>query len=235
MQSNSLRARARRWWREEIRPFLILALVLCSIRSSIADWNDVPTGSMKPVILEGDRVFVNKLAYDLKVPFTTVRLAQWEEPRRGEIVVFYSPVDEKRWVKRVIAVPGDVVELRHNCLFLNGQAVEYAPVRDELLRYSSTNDRAAHQYALENLPGHSHPVAANGRASALRDFGPYRVPEGKYFLMGDNRDESFDCRYFGPVERRRILGRATAVALSFDRENYWRPRFGRFFRALIGA
>jgi signal peptidase I len=74
------RAVARRWWRQEIRPLLILALVLFSIRSSLADWNDVPTGSMKPTILEGDRVFVNKLAYDLKVPFTTWHITEWNNP-----------------------------------------------------------------------------------------------------------------------------------------------------------
>jgi signal peptidase I len=74
------RAVARRWWRQEIRPLLILALVMFSIRSSLADWNDVPTGSMKPTILEGDRVFVNKLAYDLKVPFTTWHITEWSNP-----------------------------------------------------------------------------------------------------------------------------------------------------------
>ena len=93
MNVEKYRVVARRWWRQEIRPLLILALVMFSIRSSLADWNDVPTGSMKPTILEGDRVFVNKLAYDLKVPFTTWHLAQWSNPQRGDIVVFYSPKD----------------------------------------------------------------------------------------------------------------------------------------------
>src|SRR5205814_7105646 len=101
MKAGSLRARARKLWKEEIQPLVILALVPFSIRSSLADWNDVPTGSMKPTILEGDRVYVNKLAYDLKVPFTTWHLAQWDNPKRGEIVVFYSPHDGKRLVKRV--------------------------------------------------------------------------------------------------------------------------------------
>src|SRR5437773_7994026 len=119
MKAKTLRVRVRRWWRKEIRPLLILTLVLCSIRSSLADWNDVPTGSMKPTIVEGDRVYVNKLAYDLKIPFTTVHLAKWSNPERGDIVVFFSPHDGQRLVKRVIGLPGDTLELRHNILALN--------------------------------------------------------------------------------------------------------------------
>src|SRR3982751_4976840 len=137
MKAESLRSRARRWWRKDIRPLLVLALALFSIRSSLADWNDVPTGSMKPTILEGDRVFVNKLAYDLKVPFTTWHIAEWSKPKRGDIVVFYSPYDGQRLVKRVIGLPGDTLELRNEMLILNGRAVQYGPIADELLRYVS--------------------------------------------------------------------------------------------------
>src|SRR5438105_10517543 len=120
MNFAKVRSRARHWWRKEIRPLLVLALVLFSLRSSLADWNDVPTGSMKPTILEGDRIFVNKLAYDLKIPFTTWHVAHWADPKRGEIVVFFSPKDGKRMVKRLIAQPGDTVDLRQNQLIING-------------------------------------------------------------------------------------------------------------------
>jgi len=88
MDAKSFRVRARKLWREEFRPLLIMALVVFAVRSSFADWNTVPTGSMKPTILEGDRIFVNKVAYDLKVPFTTLHLAEWSAPQRGDIVVF---------------------------------------------------------------------------------------------------------------------------------------------------
>src|SRR5213592_3394533 len=118
-----LRSRARRWWRDEIRPLLVIGVILFAVRSSLADWNDVPTGSMKPTILEGDRVFINKLAYDLKVPFTTWHLAEWSSPKRGDIVVFYSPHDGIRLVKRVIALPGDLIELRNDKLIINGDPV----------------------------------------------------------------------------------------------------------------
>jgi len=234
MNVASLPSRLRRWWRQEIRGLLILALVLFALRSSLADWSDVPTGSMKPTILEGDRVYVNKLAYDLKVPFTTRHIAEWGNPQRGDIVVFFSPHDGKRLVKRVVGLPGDTVELRHNNLMLNGQPVAYQPIAEELLGDLSLADRTNHVFAVEQLSDRLHAVAATPAVPALRDFGPYRVPERHYFMMGDNRDDSFDSRYWGPVERKRIVGRATAVALSFDRSNFWSPRWRRFFTSLDG-
>jgi signal peptidase I len=226
------RPNVRRWWHSEWRPILAFALVVFSIRSSLADWNDVPSGSMKPTILEGDRVYVNKLAYDLKVPFTTRHLLQWANPNRGDIVVFYSPYDEKRLVKRVIGLPGDVVELRNDNLILNGQPVSYQAFEGESLADLSSTERASHIFATEQLPGRNHAVAAWPGVAARRDFGPVKVPPGHYFMMGDNRDDSFDSRYYGPVERRRIVGRATMAVLSFDRAHYWLPRWHRFFTAL---
>ncbi len=206
--------------------------MLLSIRSSLADWSDVPTGSMKPTILEGDRVYVNKLAYDLTVPFTTRHLAEWSNPHHGDIVVFFSPRDGTRLVKRVVGLPGDTVELRNNVLVLNGQPVEYQPIAEALVSDLAPADRASQVYAEEKLAGRRHAVAAIPSVPALRNFGPYRVPEGCYFMLGDNRDNSFDSRYFGPVPRKQIVGRATAVALSFDRQHYWLPRWQRFFTAL---
>jgi signal peptidase I len=232
MQKATVRSRVRQIWRKEVRPLLLLALVLFSIRSSLADWNDVPTGSMKPTILEGDRVFVNKLAYDLKVPFTTWHIAQWGAPKRGEVVVFYSPYDEKRLVKRVIGLPGDTLQLRDNQLLINGQSVEYKPLPEDSLRDVRPVERANSRYASEKLPGQPHAVAAIPQVNALRNFGPFEVPAGQYFMMGDNRDDSFDSRYYGPVERKRIVGQASAVVMSLDKKHYWLPRWHRFFHSL---
>jgi signal peptidase I len=232
MNIATLRKKTAHWWRKEIRPLLVIALVLFAIRSSLADWNDVPSGSMKPTILEGDRVYVNKLAYDLKVPFTTWHLAQWANPQRGDIAVFFSPYDEKRLVKRVIGVPGDTVELRNDVLVLNGQPVAYQALDQKLLRDVAASDLDSHVFAHEQLPGRPHSVAAYPAARALRDFGPVQVPAGQYFMMGDNRDDSFDSRYWGMVERNRIVGRATSVVISFNRQHYWLPRWDRFFTGL---
>src|SRR5881398_2860983 len=112
----------------EIKVFLVMILIISSLRSALADWNDVPTGSMKPTIQEGDRVVVNKLAYDLKVPFTMIELAKWGDPKRGDIVVLFSPEDGVRLVKRVVAVPGDRIEMRDEQLFVNGRAASWKPV-----------------------------------------------------------------------------------------------------------
>src|SRR5258705_10831708 len=97
-------------WREWIRPAVVIAAVVFPLKSAVADWNWVPTGSMKPTILEGDLVFVNKLAFDLKVPFTRFHVAEWSDPSHGELVVFFSAKDETRLGKRGIACPGDTIE-----------------------------------------------------------------------------------------------------------------------------
>jgi signal peptidase I len=227
MDYKKYRVLASRWWRQEIRPLLILALVMFSIRSSLADWNVVPSGSMQPTILVGDRVLVNKLAYDLKVPFTTWHIAEWSNPQRGDIVVFFSPKDGTRLVKRVIGLPGDTVELRNDQLIINGQPVNYTNLDSNISEQLSSPERAQSVFATEQLPTRSHAVMAINGIPAKRTFGPVHVSDGHYFMMGDNRDNSFDSRYFGTVDRVQIVGRVTSVVLSLDKSNNWLPRWGR--------
>lgn len=211
----------------EIRVFLVMLLIVSSLRSALADWNDVPTGSMKPTIQEGDRVVVNKLAYDLKVPFTTIELLKWGDPKRGDIVVLFSPADGVRLVKRVIGVPGDRIYMRENQLYVNGKAAEVRPI-------GMTMDREQGSTMLleENLAGRMHEVMFTPQIPALRSFGPVIVPQGFYFVMGDNRDNSNDSRFIGLIARKRIVGKATAVAFSLDRSRYFAPRLDRFFHAI---
>jgi signal peptidase I len=235
MKTASLRSRAQHFLKQELRPLLILALVLFSIRSSLADWNDVPTGSMKPTILEGDRVFVNKLAYDLKVPFTTWHLTEWANPKRGDIVVFYSPQDGKRLVKRVVGVPGDLIEMQDEKLIINGDPVEYKSLKVETSAQLPETEQKQSLFANEQLPGQTHAVMAIPSLQAKRNFAPMRVIDGHYFMMGDNRDNSFDSRYFGLVERKQIVGKATTAVVSLDKNNYWLPRTQRFFKPLDAA
>jgi signal peptidase I len=232
MKIENLRSKARQWWRQEIRPLLFFALILFSIRSSLADWNDVPSGSMNPTIIEGDRIFINKVAYDLKVPFTTWHLAEWSNPQRGDIVVFYSPYDGMRLVKRVVGLPGDLIELRNDQLVINGKPVNYAPLSMAISDQLPPTEQQQGRFATELLPARAHAVMAMPELPAKRNFGPVRVTGDHYFMMGDNRDNSFDSRYFGMVERKRIVGKATNVVLSFNKNNYWLPRTERFFRPL---
>jgi len=231
-QTASFRSRARRFWQKEVRPLLILAAIMFSVRSSLADWNSVPSGSMNPTIIEGDRVFVDKLAYDLKLPFTTWHLAQWANPKRGDIVVFFSPADGTRLVKRVVGLPGDLVELRNEQLVINGAPVDYTALGSSVFGQLPAAEQAHSLFASELLPGHTHAVMAIPGVAAKRSFGPIRVPADHYFMMGDNRDDSFDSRYFGTVDRNRIVGKATDVVMSLNKNNFWLPRSQRFFKPL---
>ncbi len=212
-------------WGEWLKPLLVIGLVMFSFRSAVADWNDVPTGSMKPTILEGDRIFINKVAYDLKFPFTRYRLAQWKDPSWGDVVVLRSPEDGKRLVKRVVGLPGDVIEIRRNHLYRNGEPAVYRMLKDDFDGYLDMEPMPA--LYTEDVDGREHPIMILG--SGLHPPGPFYVPAGKFFVMGDNRNNSRDSRYFGPVERSAILGQATAVALSLDREHFYQPRWVRFF------
>jgi signal peptidase I len=211
----------------EVRVFLAMLLVVSSLRSALADWNDVPTGSMKPTIEEGDRVVVNKLAYDLKIPFTTLELFKWGDPQRGDIVVLFSPVDGTRLVKRVVGVPGDRIEMHENQLFVNRHAAKWKEIGSE-----EDTEQGSSLLVEESLAGRTHQVMFTPQIPAVRSFGPVTVPAGRYFVMGDNRDNSNDSRFIGLIDRRRIVGKATAVAFSFDRAHYFAPRFNRFFKPI---
>lgn len=211
----------RRAWVELLQPMLLVAAVILPFRSAIADWNHVPTGSMKPTIVEGDRIFVNKLAYDLRIPFTHARLARWSDPQRGDVVVLFAPDNGIRLVKRVVAVPGDVLAMNDGRLWLNGVPLQY-----ESPAIASTDN--AEVLASEWLDSRKHTVMFHPHISAPRGFAPQRVPAGHYFVMGDNRDESRDSRYFGFVARDLIVGRATTIVASFDPQHTLRLRSERF-------
>ncbi len=237
-------------WREWVKPLLIIGFVMFSFRSAVAGWNDVPTGSMKPTILEGDRIFINKLAYDLKFPFTRWRLAQWKDPAWGDVVVLLSPEDGKRLVKRVVGLPGDVIEIRPDRrLYRNGKPAVYSMLDPDDPAFG---DYPGLVVASEHVDGREHPVMMVFNSPLYPDEVPIEclddggkatqrirrgswvcvLDEKEFFVMGDNRNNSRDSRYFGPVQRSSILGEATAVALSLDPKNYYKPRWERFFSEL---
>ena len=194
----------------------VFIILLFAFRSVVADWYQVPTGSMKPTIIEGDRIFVNKLAYDLKIPFTLISIAKWDNPKRGDVVVFDSPAEEKRLVKRVVGLPGDTLLIRNNELFINGEQAHYGNTdQSKVLEYwditkvapiliSETFDHQT-PHIITVQPYHNF-IAQN--------YGPVKVPPHHYFMLGDNRDNSADSRFIGPINEKYILGKANAVVLS---------------------
>ena len=211
---------------------LTVILATFAFRSAIADWSDVPTGSMRPTIIEGDRIFVYKLAYDFKIPFTTRHIASWSGPERGDIVVFFSPADGTRLVKRVIGLPGDTIEMRNERLVINGVMTDYDALDDGVFGNVPTDGEPERRFLTENLPGAPHTVTIIPLVPAIRTFGPIEVPEGRYFMLGDNRDNSADSRYFGFVPRKSIVGKVKGVAFSLRYDEYFLPRWDRFMEGL---
>jgi signal peptidase I len=225
--------RISRIWREW-RGFVLFIAVMVVFRSAIADWNQVPSGSMKPSILIGDRIVVDKLAYDLRIPFTLVRLARWAEPHRGDVVTFPSPRDETLYVKRVIGLPGDTVELRRNHLFVNGEEARYTELTDQEVLTLDVDNKPLYRFLREEIGTMSHVIMLRrDRAeSSYQSFAATQVPADHYLMLGDNRDDSGDFRVIGWVDRDRILGRAHAIAFSLDYEHHYAPRLDRFFEDL---
>lgn len=210
-------------WARENRGFALFMLLMLVFRSAFADWNTVPTGSMKPTIVEGDRILVNKMAYDVRVPFTHLSLQKLADPQRGEVVVFDSAAADTRLVKRMIGLPGDTVALKDNVLVVNGVPARYSQVKAE----------SGFVSALENWNGSSRRVRfAPGGVGPHSSFGPVRVPEGHYLVLGDNRDNSADSRFIGFVPRDEFVGRARTVVMSLDYDHYYLPRGDRFLHTL---
>ncbi len=213
-------------WREN-KSFFIFVVLMMLFRSAVADWNTVPTGSMKPTIIEGDRIAVNKIAYDLRIPFTHISLITLANPERGDIVVFDSKAADKRLVKRVIGLPGDTVAMNNNQLIINDQLISYDAITDNNSDAINQNDKIEHLFNID------HRVRINDLNNHhFANFPPVAVPEGHYLMLGDNRDNSADSRVIGFVPRSEIIGRTRNLVMSFNYDNYYLPRSDRYLEAL---
>ena len=217
---------------KENRSIIIFIVLMGMFRSAFADWNSVPTASMLPTIKEGDRIAVNKLAYDVRIPFANYSLYQHSSPERGDIIVFNSRAANIRLVKRVIGIPGDTVKLSNNHLTLNGQAINYqALTSQEKTDQARTNQEPSTDF-LEGLPQAPHQIRIDGQSSTHASFAELTVPKKHYLVLGDNRNNSADSRVYGFVPRDEIIGKSTHVVMSFNYENFYIPRKNRFFKRL---
>ncbi len=220
-------------WIAENKGFLFFLFGMVVVRSAIADWYGVPSSSMYPTLMIGDRIISDRLAYDVKLPFTDVIMKHIADPQRGDIVTFSSPEDGVRLVKRVVGLPGDVVEMYNDQLMINGVSASYAAASsDAAVRV--TPDYEGEQLVLtEQIFGQQRPIILMPQRSAKRSFAPVTVPQGEYLMLGDNRDNSKDSRYIGFVKRELLTGQVKRVVFSLDTERYYLPRIERFGASVL--
>jgi signal peptidase I len=212
-------------WRDN-KGLVAFIFLMVLFRSAVADWNVVPSGSMLPTIREGDRILVDKMAYDLRVPLTHIAIAHLHDPQRGDIVTVDSSAAHELIVKRLIGLPGDTVAMRDNVLYVNGARADYQPLA---LKPLPGDAASPGDYLTERFDGVAHTVRLTPQAPSPRDsFGPVMVPRGEYLMLGDNRDNSADSRYFGFFPRKELMGRTRRVAFSLDPDHHYAPRFERF-------
>ena len=184
---------------EYIEAIIVAVVIALVVRTFVMQPFTIPSGSMLNTLLSGDCVLVNKFVYGVKVPFTDDYLVDVGEPERGDVVVFEFPLDPSQdYIKRIVGVPGDVITVRDKQLYVNGQKPD-------------------ERYAI-----HTRPV---GVMAEEDNFGPFTVPAGEYFMMGDNRDDSYDSRKWGTVKRNALVGKAWRLYWSW--ENISNIRWGR--------
>ncbi len=189
--------------RENVEAIVIAIILALFIRTFVVQAFKIPSGSMKPTLQIGDHILVNKFIFGVKVPFIGKKIIAYKNPDHGDIIVFRYPENpDKDFIKRVIGVPGDVIESKNKKVYVNK-----IPIK---------NDVGVHTQS-KIIPEYINP----------RDnFGPVTVPADSYFVMGDNRDNSYDSRFWGFVGERAIKGKAFIIYWSWDSENFG-VRWGR--------
>jgi signal peptidase I len=186
--------------REYAEALLIALLIALLVRTVVVQAFKIPSGSMETTLLVGDHIFVNKFLYGYHIPYTKGRVLEFSKPNRGDIIVFVFPEDpEKDFIKRVIGLPGDTVAIREKQVILNGK-----PLDEKYTRFADGK-------------------GVGGFVAGRDDMPAVTVPPGKYFVMGDNRDRSYDSRFWGFVDEDAILGKALFIYFSIDwsREVRW--------------
>ena len=195
--------------RENIEAILVAILIALFIRTFVVQAFKIPSGSMKQTLQIGDHILVNKFIFGIKMPYWNKTILPLKTPQRGDIIVFKYPVDpHKDFIKRVIGVGGDVIESRDKQLYVNHKQVN-------------------HEFGV-----HTDPRILSGANKPRDNFGPITVPENALFVMGDNRDESYDSRFWGFVDLKAVNGKAFIIYWSWDSQNFgvrWK-RLGQILR-----
>jgi signal peptidase I len=197
--------------------FPVLAVVLC-LRSFVAEPFRIPSGSMIPTLLIGDFILVNKFAYGLRLPISNEKFIGTGEPQRGDVVVFRPPQHpDEDWIKRVIGLPGDTVAYHDDTVSINGQPLQYT-ARGRFIGTGRDVEATGAKLLTEQLPGRAHPVLErDDRPFFAQGEGEWTVPAGQYFVMGDNRDNSEDSRFWGFLPEANLRGKAFLIWMSWDR------------------
>ena len=194
-----VQARKKSLAREYVEAIVIAVLLALIIRQFAVQAFTIPSGSMMDTLLIGDYILVNKFLYGAEIPFTDMHMPGLRAPERGDVIVFKYPNDETRhFIKRIIAIGGDTIQVRDNRVWLNGKLLDEPYVRQ----------------------GSPH-VISSSQCGYLYACEPLRVPSGSYFVMGDNRDNSQDSRYWGFVKRAKIRGKAFLIYWSWNGESHW--------------
>lgn len=199
----------RPWYIEATAPFFPVLFVVLVLRSFVVEPFQIPSGSMIPTLKVGDFILVNKFAYGLRLPVVRNKVVSINDPKRGEVMVFFPPNDKRYFIKRVVGLPGDEIRVIDNVLYINAEKI----MQDQLGREVGSE----YQLANETLGSTQHLIRKRVPADRYgRNFREV-VPEGHYFMMGDNRDHSHDSRAWGPVPESNIVGKAFAVWLHWDK------------------
>lgn len=203
---------------EYSRSFFPVLLIVLVIRSFIFEPFRIPSGSMMPTLLQGDYIFVKKYAYGLRLPVLETEILETGDPERGDVVVFRLPSEPGiNYIKRVVGVPGDRIVYRNHRLTINGQPVRIEP---------DTGERtfAGSERYVEHLDGREHDILISNAGSSMSD-GVFTVPDGYFFMMGDNRDNSRDSRFIGPIPESHLVGEAVRIWMHIDGLSW--PRWER--------
>ena len=201
---------------EYARSFFPVLLLILLFRSFLAEPFKIPSGSMMPTLLVGDFILVNKFAYGLRLPVLNTKIVPVGEPKRGDVFVFRFPENPKEdYIKRVIGLPGDEITYRNKTLFINGKEIAESYLGPYTGPSEPTRSMAGAQVKVEQLDGVDHRIMELPQIQVGHE-GTWKVPDGYYFAMGDNRDNSLDSRFWGFVPEANLVGKALIIWMNWD-------------------